>query len=743
MPIGNGDITANVWIESSGDLVFYIGKSDSWGEFGQLYKVGRVRIKFHDTSGQKLLVGENLRWELRPQTASIHAQAARIKLKIWVDAHAPCIRILAEGAETMMGELSVEIWRKEKRNLYPSEQLFMTSHAHAPYSMWHGPDTLVETSEDEILWFHQNTYSSWRSNLELQGLGNFISTQPDPLMNRTFGGIITGERLKKVNNNTLQSIRPSSSLAAQVTIFTGIFADPSEWIQKIRQIAHSVQPVFSETAWRQHVLWWKGFWERSWISADGNEAARKVTQSYSLQRYLNACAGRGAYPIKFNGSLFTVDWNYDGEAFDADYRRWGGDYWHQNTRLIYWPMLAAGDYDLMLPYFRMYLDALPLARERCYKINSREGAAFPEVMPFWGSFQEFVYGWPDKRPKNLPTGLPLSEFVRYYNSGCLELIYLSILYYKHTLDDDFLARVALPLAEAYLSYYDCNFPRDRKGKLCLKPAQVLEQWWPAKNPLPEIAGLHACLEALLSLDQRLLPKDRINNWKRLLTELPPLPTRQIHKDKFFAPAESWNKTPHNCENPELYAIFPYQRCHLLSKNLEIGLKTFAARIYKQDISWNSNGIQAACLGLTLEARESVIRRFCANSSYARFPAFWGPRFDWIPDQDHGNVAALTLQLMCMQEVDNTLLILPAWPEDWSVSYQLHAQGKSTILGNYQPGSEPQVTCPDARKAKILLQRRGSPFAEQVYLPMETPCVLPRDDFHKRLFRKIFTLFRKY
>jgi len=29
MPLGNGDITANVWIEKGGDLLLYIGKSDT------------------------------------------------------------------------------------------------------------------------------------------------------------------------------------------------------------------------------------------------------------------------------------------------------------------------------------------------------------------------------------------------------------------------------------------------------------------------------------------------------------------------------------------------------------------------------------------------------------------------------------------------------------------------------------------------------------------------------------------
>ena len=30
MPIGNGDIGMNLWVEANGDLVFYISKTDAW-----------------------------------------------------------------------------------------------------------------------------------------------------------------------------------------------------------------------------------------------------------------------------------------------------------------------------------------------------------------------------------------------------------------------------------------------------------------------------------------------------------------------------------------------------------------------------------------------------------------------------------------------------------------------------------------------------------------------------------------
>ena len=37
MPIGNGDLAANVWVEPTGDLIFYLSKSDSWTG-GHLYR---------------------------------------------------------------------------------------------------------------------------------------------------------------------------------------------------------------------------------------------------------------------------------------------------------------------------------------------------------------------------------------------------------------------------------------------------------------------------------------------------------------------------------------------------------------------------------------------------------------------------------------------------------------------------------------------------------------------------------
>ena len=68
-----------------------------------------------------------------------------------------------------------------------------------------------------------------------------------------------------------------------------------------------------------------------------------LSRGYTLQRYVQACGGRGPYPIKFNGSIFTVEPKAMGMPFNPDFRNWGDCHWWQNVRFPYHPMLAGGD----------------------------------------------------------------------------------------------------------------------------------------------------------------------------------------------------------------------------------------------------------------------------------------------------------------------------------------------------------------------------------------------------------------
>jgi hypothetical protein len=87
MPIGNGDIGLNVWVEEEGDLLFYISKTDSWSENNRLLKLGRVRVSLNPNPFRK---GLPFRQEVKLGTGEILITAGPVdseaQLRVWVDA---------------------------------------------------------------------------------------------------------------------------------------------------------------------------------------------------------------------------------------------------------------------------------------------------------------------------------------------------------------------------------------------------------------------------------------------------------------------------------------------------------------------------------------------------------------------------------------------------------------------------------------------------------------------------------
>ena len=160
------------------------------------------------------------------------------------------------------------------------------------------------------------------------------------------------------------------------------------WPQKL-----AADSADSQDALRRTAAWWQAFWGRSWVFVTGEmriyldgkivaerpgDTGSPLARGYTLQRYVQACGGRGPYPIKFNGSIFTVEPKAMGLPFNPDYRNWGDCHWWQNVRLPYHPMLAAGDIEMMDPLFRMYESVRPLCEARAKSTTAPRAAIFPK-----------------------------------------------------------------------------------------------------------------------------------------------------------------------------------------------------------------------------------------------------------------------------------------------------------------------------------------------------------------------------
>ena len=432
---------------------------------------------------------------------------------------------------------------------------------------------------------------------------------------------------------------------------------------------------------------------------DTTEPAFVVSRGYQLQRFINACAGRGRYPIKFNGSIFTVP--YPGGPGDADYRRWGPGYWWQNTRLPYIGMCTSGDFDMMRPLFRMYVDeVLPLSVHRTKKYCGHGGAFFPECIYFWGAIFSETYGWTpfeQRTDKLQESGWHKWEWV------CgPELVFMMLDYYEHTQDEAFLREKLLPAADEVLRFFDEHYPTGPDGKLVMHPSQAVETWWNCTNPMPELAGLHAVTERLLRLPEGFGDKRQRAFYQSLKNKLPELPTRQVDGVPMLAPAEKY-EDKRNIENPELYAVFPFRLVSFEKDSAPLGVEALKHRWDSGHSGWRQDDIFMAYLGLADQAKQNVVARAGSYDTNSRFPAFWGPNYDWTPDQDHGGVLLKAVQAMLLQTEGKKIFLLPAWPREWDVDFKLHAPYRTVIQGRFENGRFTQLNVlPAHRKDDVII-----------------------------------------
>jgi alpha-L-fucosidase 2 len=707
MPAGNGDISLNVWVEESGDLVFYVGKTDTWGDNSRLLKVGRVRVKFTPNPYPQ----SKAFWQaLRLEDATIEIRYGEgdsaLRARVWVDAGQPIIHVQAEGRRSVEAVASIELWRTAPFTL-PSIEVSDVHFDHDVPGNQHfptivEPDTVLTGQMGRIGWYHHNKKSVGPALCAgLQDMEGY--RQDDPILQRTFGAVITAVRGRRADDLHLVSPRGPAH-RFDIYVLTRHPSSPEKWLRDMDELVAATEKVPFESRLAAHRAWWKEFWNRSWIDiewASQTDDTYVLCRGYNLQRFINACAGRGRYAIKFNGSIFTVP--NPGSPGDADYRRWGPGYWWQNTRLPYISMCASGDFDLMAPLFRMYGgDILDMAKYRTKHYLGHAGAYLNECVYFWGAAFNESYGWTPREKRKVKVNE--SRWHRWEFQGGIELVQMMLDYYEHTQDEAFLRERLIPFAREILTFYDLHYKVDASGKIMMEPAQALETWWDCRNPMPEIAGILSVTERLMALAGERAGGTDAALWRRLRDKMPGLPTRVADGKRLLAPAESF-ADKNNVENPELYAVFPYRQVAIGRPGTALAVEALDRRWDRGNFGWRQEDIFMAYLGLTEEAREYVVGRARKWDENFRFPAFWGPNYDWVPDQDHGGVLLKTLQAMLMQTDGRKIFLLPAWPKEWNVEFKLQAPYRTEVAGRVKGGKVVVLEVrPPERKEDVLMKQ---------------------------------------
>ncbi|GAA4735944.1 DUF5703 domain-containing protein [Flavisolibacter ginsenosidimutans] len=725
MPCGGGDIGLNVWVEN-GELLFYMQRSGMFDEANALLKPGRVRIKlspnpFEGTSFQQQL-------NLKDGNITIKASNGKIttNVSIWVDVFRPVIHVDIKSDQALTSEVVYENWRYKDRPL--------VGRANNANSYKWMPPADAKTFKDEISFegngvdfYHRNNpFTVFDMTVKYEGLDSVKDQLFNPLKDLTFGGRIEGDNLQPAGEtegryvNTdykgwkLKSKKSFRSQSIAVYLHTDQSATLQSWKDGLEKIIHEANAA--KHTQQETRTWWKNFWDRSYIfiNSDKNDtaAAWQVGRNYQLMRYMLGCNAFGTSPTKFNGGLFTYDPSFVDTTYSytPDFRNWGGGvHTAQNQRLVYFPMIKSGDFDLLKPQFDFYLRILKNAELRSKFYWGHGGACFTEQMENFGLPNMAEYG--AKRPANFDKGLQYNAWLEYLWDTVFEFCLMMLEEERYTGKD---ISSYVPFIESCLRFFDEHYQYlakqrgakalDGRGQLVLYPGSGAETFKMAYNSTSTIAALKTITTRLLELPSQYLSAQERNHLDSFLRRIPPISFAEFNGKKTIAAALHWERI-NNEESPQLYPVFPWGIYGVGKPDLDIAKNTFLLDSnvikFKSAKGWKQDNIFAARLGLTRDAARLTTLKL--QNSGRRFPAFYGPGFDWTPDHNWGGSGMIGLQEMLMQVDGKKIYLFPAWPKDWNVHFKLHAPYQTTVEGVLKNGKiESLIVLPETRKKDIII-----------------------------------------
>jgi hypothetical protein len=726
MPCGGGDIGLNVWVEK-GEILFYLSRAGAFDENNVFPKFGRVRVKLTPNPFDEGAFRQELKLKEGFIEINGKKEGKNTLVKIWVDVFRPVVHVETESTDPVSVEATYETWRFEDLEwTKPSQTWASLGFRDAPVKAVIRADS-IHYNGNKVLFYHRNRDESlFDLTVTQQGLDAVKSQLWNPLKNLTFGGMMVGDNMKTAGITSgkyadtafkgwkLQSIKPARK--NHLKVYLHIDNSPTIDVWKNQLAAIEIEALSTQkTAAQKTQKWWGDYWNRSHISinpknTDPQSLEWQVGRNYQLFRYQLGCNAYGKYPTKFNGGLFTFDPSYVDQNLPhtPDHRNWGGGtHTSQNQRLVYFPMFKSGDFDMLPSQLNFYLRALRNAEIRTEFYWGHKGASFTEQLEQFGLPLATSYSW--NRPDNFPKGVEYNYWLEYQWDTQLEfaLMMLDLERYNGENISKYIPFIESGLTFFYEHYqYQANSRSrttfDGEGHLILYPGTGAETYKMAYNASSTIAGLKTILTRLLELPPPYLTDEKRAHWEEMLKRIPPIAFREKEGHKTISPAWVWGRI-NNQEIPQLYPVYPYGMYGIGKPDLDVAINTWKygtdLPIQKNYVSWHQDAIFCARLGLTDEAAEVTIKKL--KDSERRFPTFWGPGHDWVPDHNWGGSGMIGLQEMLMQTVDDKIYLFPAWPKEWDVTFKLHAPYNTTVEGTLHKGKiEVLKVTPESRRKDL-------------------------------------------
>jgi len=560
--------------------------------------------------------------------------------------------------------------------------------------------------------------------------------------------------LRRPNESALVSPRPSVQFEVIISTYAKVTGSREQRLAQLTQqhdAAVGVAPTGkgdAGAASRQreaaHAEWWAQFWNRSHIIAlapggadpNASAAAQAVTQTYAATRFVEAIRTCTWVPIKFNGEIFTATLPPEGKSSGPSYCQWGANSWWQNTRLPYWSMAPAGDFDHFESIFEFYLQTLPFNTRRTQSYFNHTGIFYTETKTLFDAYAVSGYGFAKgrgvkrtSRPSNLPVYRERSASMNYDfggDAGGPEVSMMILDHFECTRNASALRRY-FPIVARMLEFFRQHYKnRTASGTMVTWPTQALEKykcantqtavngvaWHPPNatncisNDAPTVVALHVLLERVLRLPAGIATASELADWKAFQGILPPVPVQQPSADgaavestlPYGGYPTNYNETVHHngYETPEMFAVHPYRYFYVGREALGVRRPRTPAtncllhapgtpsvcRVAQKNFGWTQLPMNAALLGDAPLAQKAVADRATGGSAEGyRFIGFAPHEQDYKPAAEQFANLNSGLQWMLVQPADDgngSSIGFAAWPCNWDVDLNFAAPYGTTM-----------------------------------------------------------------
>ena len=687
MPTGGGDLSAMVrW---DGSLRLHLTKSDCWGfqeppeafpgsRYFNNVSPGHVRVVFGP--GAENAAARHFRQRLDLYRGRVTLEIGEARLAIWGHPDLTALVVEVSDPAGELGPAAVEL------------------------SEWR--DTMAVGAGEGVLWAREIHERPARPHLANTGMDEHFREGHDPLKGRGTAVVVSSDAESGPASVDGMTARVDLGRANGLRVLIAAAVTPQgEPRDAAREELRKALTTPAEELAKQHQEWWREYWGRSFLRLTSDDkTADWLTAAYHVHLYTLGCTNRGAVPAKWDGGAGLMV---------EDQRNWGISEWVQEVRFTYLPLYAANRLEMACGMADHYSRMTPYLRAQTRRMWHLPGLWIPETVTPWGHAEDLVletHGEPtalDHFSKWDPEAGPYGRFERYnpyvaflFTAG-LEVCWHYLTYARYSGDEGFLREQAYPVIRGVAAFVTSLLREGDDGRYHLEPANALETWWMVRDPTDTMDGMRAILPEFIRLSEQYdADRELRERCADVLSKLPDPPRALWREDgtidetvEVYAPAAAMGEIPgrRNCENPQLYRVFPFGLSGIGSDDYDLAKRTFQERICVLAHGWAMDAIWAARLGLAEQAC-SLLAQHARKYNRFRYGG-WDSNDSNVhpeglaaaPFLDAGGLSAYALQEAALQSHGGSIRVGAGVSGAWSGVFRLRAEGGFMVAADIEDG----------------------------------------------------------